>query len=152
MNTPVSTSGTKCAYLNVEASEKGLSEFHKTTRTVFIPKDQIEAIEVKFGPCAERPALQMILGLALVALGITGLWMAINGGIRGMYWGLGFALFGGIGVFCLHEAFRKGHYLCVTCRGETRKLIFRGLVDPTALSSFVSSASSLGYRILETQP
>jgi hypothetical protein len=145
MSAPESTSPGKCAYLNLQASETGLAEFHKTTRTVFIPRNQVEAVEVKFGQRAERPLLQMFLGIALVTLGIVGLWMAVNGGLRGMYWGLGFAMFGGIGLLCLHEALSKGYYLRVTCTKETRKLIFRGVVEQAALSSFVRSASSLGY-------
>jgi hypothetical protein len=150
MNAPERTLPAPCDYLNVRASEKGLSEFHKSTRTVFIPRNQVEAVEVQFGPRAERPMVQMVLGLALVILGIVGLVMAVNGGLRGIYWGAGFAMFGGIGLLCLHEAFRKGHYLRVTCTRDTRKLVFRGTVDQQALSSFVSSASSLGYRFRES--
>jgi hypothetical protein len=150
MNAPETMSEVPCAYLNLRASEKGLSEFHKSTRTVFIPRNQVEAVEVQFGPRAERPLVQLVSGLALVALGIVGLVMAVNGGLRGIYWGLGFVMFGGIGLLCLHEALRKGYYLRVTCTKDTRKLVFRGTVDQAALSSFVSSASSLGYRISES--
>jgi len=150
MSAPEKTPEAQCAYLNVQASEKGLSEFHKKTRTVFIPRIQVEAVEVQFGPRAERPMVQMVSGVALVALGIVGLVMAVNGGLRGIYWGLGMVMFGGIGLLCLHEALRKGYYLRVTCTKETRKLVFRGVIDQAELSSFVRSASSLGYLFHES--
>jgi UDP-N-acetylmuramyl pentapeptide phosphotransferase/UDP-N-acetylglucosamine-1-phosphate transferase len=149
MNTPASTPEARCAYLNLKASEKGLSEFNKASLVVFIPKKQIEAVEVKFGSRAERPMLQVILGITLVALGAAGSWMAVNGGLRGMYWGLGCLMFGGIGLICLNEALRKGYYLRVTCSNETRKLIFRGRIEQASLSNFVQSASSLVYRFDE---
>jgi len=150
MSAPATTSEARCSYLNLEASEKGLSEFNKSARIVFIPRNQVEAVKVEFGPRAERPLMQMFSGVALVALGIIGLWMAVNGGLRGIYWGLGCVMFGGIGVLCLHEALKKGYYLRVTCMKETRKLVFRGAVEETELSSFVKSASTLGYRFHES--
>jgi hypothetical protein len=150
MNVPVGISETPCAYLNLRASEKGLSEFHKSTLVVFIPRHRIENVQVEFGPRAERPLLQIGLGIALVALGIAGLLMAVNGGLRGIYWGLGCLMFGGIGLICLYEALRKGHYLRVTCVNETRKLIIRGTIEEASLSDFVQRASSFGYRFHES--
>jgi hypothetical protein len=89
--------------------------------------------------------MQVILGLLLVALGLAGVYLVLMGGIRGLYWGLGLIIFGTIGVLCLYEAIRKGHYLCVTCPKETRKLKFVGEIKETELSKFVKDASNLGY-------
>ncbi len=86
-----------------------------------------------------------ILGLLLVALGLTGIYLALMGGVRGLYWGLGLIFFGGIGVLCLYEAISKGYYLYVTCPKETRKLKLVGEIKETELSKFIKDASSLGY-------
>ena len=91
--------------------------------------------------------VQMIAGLLLVALGSVGLYLALVGGIRGLYWGIGLVGFGAIGVYCLYEALKKGHFLSVTCLKETRKIKISGEPKGTEFSQFVSDASALGYEI-----
>jgi len=113
---------------------------------IFLPKDQVQFIELKFGSRAERPLMQVILGLLLVALGLVGLYLVVMGGVRGLYWGVGLIFFGGIGALCLYEAIKKGHYLSVTCPKEIRKLKLVGEIKQTEFSKFTKNASTLGYR------
>jgi hypothetical protein len=147
----MSTSATQagqCSYLNLRATEKGLSELSsKGVRLVFISKNQIESLQIKYGSYAERPILQVITALILVSLGLVGLYLVLCGGIRGLYWGMGFLAFGAIGVFCMYEAVRKGHYLAVKCKGSTRKLIPRGSVSEAEFAKFAVAASALGYSL-----
>ncbi len=92
------------SYLNVTASEKGLSEFSGGRRIIFIPKEQIQSIEFKFGSLAERPLAQAIFGLLLLAgMGFVGIYLFVEGSVYGLRWGLGFLLFGGLGGFLLFE-------------------------------------------------
>jgi hypothetical protein len=52
--------GSQILYLNIAVSEKGLAELSGNKRIIFIPKDQVQGVEIKFGYQAERP-----FGLAL---------------------------------------------------------------------------------------
>jgi hypothetical protein len=133
-------------YLNIEASEKGLSEFSGNRRVVFIPKDQIQNIEIGFGSSAERPLVQLIFGFLLVGLGLVGLSMIIASGMRGLRWGIGFVVFGGFGIWFLHETLKKSHFLQVVCPNEKRKLVFREKLDKMEFDKFVKDASGLGYN------
>jgi hypothetical protein len=147
----VSTSGTTSpaywSYENLRISEKGVSEVIAGRRMLFIPKQQVQYIETKFGSHAERPLVQMVLGLLLVALGLAGLYLALAGGIRGLYWGAGFMGFGAIGVYCLYEAFKKGYFFSVICSKETRKIKITGEIQKAEFSQFINDASAAGYDV-----
>lgn len=130
--------------MNLAISEKGLSEFSEGRRIIFIPKDEIQMIEIKFGSSAERPVAQAIVSLMLIALGCVGLMM-LTGGLKGLRWGLGFIFFGCLGIWFLYETFKKNHYLWVICRNDKRKLVFRGTFQEADFSKFISDATKLGY-------
>jgi hypothetical protein len=144
MNTSPPTEN-KFAYLNLAISKKGLSEFSGGRRIIFIPKDEVQIIEIKFGSSAERPLIQAIAGLMLAGLGYIGLTMIIMNAMRGLRWGLGFIVFGGFGLWFLYETFKKTHYLRVICRNDKRKLIFRGAFQEAEFSKFINDATKLGY-------
>ena len=136
----------QCSYLNLRATEKGLSEFtSKGARAVFIPKDQVESIQIKFGSYSERPFLQPIMAFFLIALGAVGIDWMWGESARGLRLGVGFLAFGAIGVFCLYEAVKRGYYLAVNCKSGSRKLIPHGSVSEADLARFASEASALGY-------
>jgi hypothetical protein len=132
-------------YLNIAVSEKGLAEMSGNRRIVFIPKDRVQSIEIRFGPQAERPLIQGMAGLAFIAMGAIGIYTIVEGGIAALRWGLGFLLFGGMGGWLLWEATKQGHYLRVVCFGDARKLVFKGNVQMEELSGFIRSASQFGY-------
>ncbi len=134
-------------FLNIVVSEKGLSEFSEGKRIIFIPKDRVRHIEIKFGSQAGRPLPQVILGLILIGFGLAGSYLVAFGGVRGLYWGLGLIAFGGIGVFCLYEAIKEGHYLQVTGPQGTRKLKMVGEFNKIELPKFIQDASGLGYEV-----
>ena len=132
-------------YLNIAVSEQGLAEMSGNRRIVFISKDRVQSIEIRFGPRAERPCVQGTAGLAFLGLGAAGLYALIGGGLAALRGGLGFLLFGGLGGWLLWEATRRRHYLWVVCSGDTRKLVFNGNVQTAELSAFVAGAAQLGY-------
>ena len=145
MTIPNTASGNQHSYLNIVASENGLSEFSHGKRVIFIPKEHVQRIEVKFGSQAERPLAQAILGLLLIGLGCVGLSLLISGGFSELRWGIGFIIFGGLGTFCLYEAVKRRHYLLVTSLNDTRKLVIRGFIQKEDFSNFIKSATQLGY-------
>jgi hypothetical protein len=134
------------SFLNITASEKGLSEFNGGRRIIFIPKKQIQSIEFKSGSLAERPLAQAIFGLLLLtALGFAGIYLLIENSVYGLRWGLGFLLFGGLGGFMLYEALRKGYFFQVTSSNDSRKLVVKGKIRKEDLSEFINGAGKLGY-------
>ena len=134
MSVPSTTPTNQLSYLNIVLSEKGVSEFSHGQRMIFVPKEQIQRIEIKFGSRAERPLVQIILGLLLVGLGFVEL-----------RWGIGFILFGGLGVFCLYEVIRKGYYLHVISSNDARKVVIKGAIQKTELAKFIKAAVQFGY-------
>jgi len=145
MSVPSTTPTNQLSYLNIVLSEKGVSEFSHGQRMVFVPKEQIQRIEIKFGSRAGRPLVQIILGLLLVGLGFVGLFLLVSGGFVELRWGLGFILFGGLGVFCLYEVLGKGYYLRVISSNDARKLVIKGAIQKTELAKFIKAAVQFGY-------
>ena len=70
-------------------SEKGIAELSGNRSVIFITKEQIQNIEIKFGSQAERPIVQGILGIALVGLGEVGISMVAAVGLVAIRWSLG---------------------------------------------------------------
>src|SRR5476649_411217 len=114
MNTPSSSKNKQLSYLNLAISEKGLSEFSEGRRIIFIPKEDVQIVEIKFGSSAERPIIQAVVSIMLIALGCVGLTM-LSGGLGGFRWSLGFIFFGCLGIWFLYETLKRSHYLWVIC-------------------------------------
>jgi hypothetical protein len=147
MNAESSTSEKteRLAYLNITFSDKGVAEFSGKRCVVFIPRDEVQRIESKTGSRAERPLVQGIAGALLSGVGLLGLRMLFTGGLAVWRWEAGFMVFGGVGVWLLWEALRKGPYLLATCSGGKRKLVFAGPVKEPELQEFLRNATRLGY-------
>lgn len=115
-------------------------------RVVFVPKEHVQDIEVRFGSPAERPLAQGILGAILTALGLSSVIFLHGGGIVGLRWYLGSPFFGAVGLWILWEALSRRYYLRVVCSNDERKLVFSGTVRrKSELLDFLRSAAQLGY-------
>jgi hypothetical protein len=137
----------RAQYLNLVISEKGVAEFEGDRRIIFVPKRDVQSIEIRFGAQAERPLLQGIAGIVLISIGIGGLFIVEYGGFANLRWGLGELVFGGLGVWLLWEAFKRGHFLRVDCARETRKFPLKGSINEAGLLQFTREAAQLGYVI-----
>jgi len=131
--------------LNLAVSTKGIAEYSGKSCVVFIRREDIQRFEMKFGFRAEHPLIQSIAGALLSCIGIIGLGLLGIGGFAYLRWELGFIFFGGLGVWLLWEALRRGHYLSVVCNKETRKLVFDRIVSEAEIQAFLQNASRLGY-------
>ena len=149
MNASISSEN-KLSYLNLAISEKGLSEFSDGRRIIFIPKEEVQIIEIKFGSSAERPIVQAIVSLLLITLGCVGVTM-LACGLGGLRWALGFLFFGCLGIWFLYETLKRNHYLWVICRGDKRKLIFRGNFQEGEFSKFINDGTKLGYSFKDSR-
>ena len=144
---PSPTNGlrTPVTYKTVTVSEKGLAEVHDGRRVVFVPRESVKTIELRFGPRAENPVLQVAFGSALIVLGMAGcLWLCGAGLVFFRWWG-GFLLLAGLGLWLLWEGLTRRHYLKVISNHDERKLVFSGKVQRAELMDFLNAASQLGY-------
>jgi hypothetical protein len=146
MTDPTPTSANGVSYLNITATEKGISEFSHGRRLIFVPQDKIQRVELRFGCHAENPLLQLLFGAFLAGIGIVGAFCLAKAGVLVMRWGIGFVIFGGVGLFCIYEAVKKGYYLQIVSTDDTRKLQINGAVQKTELLKFMTASAELGYH------
>ena len=132
-------------YLNLAVSTEGIAEYSGESCVVFLRREDIQWIEMKFGFRAEHPLIQAIAGGLLSCIGIIGLGLIVTGGFAYLRWELGFMFFGGLGVWLLWEALRRGHYLSVVCHKETRKLVIDGTVSEPEIQTLLRNAARIGY-------
>jgi len=136
------------SYLGVKFSPESVSEIQDCRILASVKKADIQRIEWTSGSGAERPALQLGFGIAMTALLPIGLIPLLVGN-----WGLwryetGFAFFGILGAWLIWETLRRRTYLLITTRSDRRKLFFRGKIDPSQLTEFLSNAEThFGYTI-----
>jgi hypothetical protein len=143
-------------YLTVEFRPEGIAELDPADllgRLVFIRRDEVRTISVGRGAVAERPALQVVAGLALLGAGV---WLLLGfiamvfdlegGGSLRFAWALGaFCL--GLGGWALREGLRRGAFVRVETSSGMRKLALHGEVDDATLREFVARmALAHGYR------
>ena len=146
MSGPSTITEDRLLYLNIAISENGLSELSRGKRIVFVPKEHVKSVELKYGCQAENPLTQIVFGLVLVAVGVVGVIFLKGGGFALLRLGVGFLLFGCLGAFCVYEGVKKGYYLDVISTNDRRKLVFKGTVDKSALLSFINNSSRFGYN------
>jgi hypothetical protein len=141
----------KLLYLSVLFSREGVAELDGMTEAVFIPRQDIQRMELASGSGAERPALQAIAGLVLVLLGLLGakaIWSWLQqGGVLSIAH-VGMVAFAVLGVWLLWTGLRKRTFLLVTTQSDTRKLVFHGEIDLGTLHEFLDKARrELGYTV-----
>jgi hypothetical protein len=136
------------SYLNLEVSAAGVVERNGRQRLAHVPLDGIDSVEFAHGFVAERIPLQLIFGALLLG---AGPWMGLrffdNGGPRSARLLLAWLFITVFGVAVLIGSLRRGHYLRVTRRGDTRKLTVRGPFDATAAATFLAELRHMIHRV-----
>jgi hypothetical protein len=141
------------SYLGVKFSAQSVSEVLNGLILASVDKADIQRIELTSGSGAERPALQLILGICLAAFGPFGLIPLLAGNIRLFRYELGFAFFGLIGAWLICETLRRRTFLLVTTHSDRRKLFFHGDIDPAQMAGFLTKAETdFGYTIRAQMP
>lgn len=138
-------------YLTLELTTEGIAEWDDHRHAVFVPRDAIVGIELRRGPGGERPIVQIVVGLVLLALGVTllGALAAAGGSPRtaGRVSVAGAPLTI-VGVYLLWSAVRPALYLYVRLKGDARKLLIRGKADLPSLAEALREASvRFGYEV-----
>jgi len=138
-------------YLSVVIAHDAISEQDNNGTVVRIPREKIKGIEVKRGPGSERPLLQLVVGLAILMVGLLPLlhiytWL-VNGGPLSRTIVLAVTLIP-IGIWALHDVLAKKYYLFVVQHDDIRKVVFRGNVEVDQLAAFLRKGSNdFGYPI-----
>jgi hypothetical protein len=134
---------------SVRLSADGAAEMDGERRIVFVPRGEIQSLELRRGSGAERPIVTAILGLALFALALTPIPMLINA-FRG-YGTFHTSILATVAfiipaLWLLDLTFRRRWMILVRSHKSSRKLVFHKTKDPAAIETFLRSARSrFGY-------
>ncbi len=148
MNTGIN----EITYLSVIISEQGIYEKDSVLAPLFIPKSEINRIELVKGVGAERPLLGFLFGFGILAICFVFLsdliiWFKRGGILEGDTL-LSFA-FLPLGFWLIFYALRKRFFLLVHTKSDERKVVFKGRVELKELSEFISRArDKFGYYII----
>ena len=134
---------------SVRLSHEGAAEMDGTRRLIFVPRAEIERLELRHGSGAERPVVSAIVGAVLLGLSVAPVWMLMNA-LRGavtfeIKFMTAFA-FSIPAVWLLDLTFRRRWMIVVHARKDTRKLVFHKTVDRVEIEHFFTVARSrFGY-------
>jgi len=134
---------------SVRVSPDGAAEMDGTRRLIFVPRAEIERLEVRHGSGSERPIVTGLLGAVLLILSGIPIRMFINA-LRGygtfelkMITAVAFIF---PATWLLDLSLRRRWMIVVHMRKGTRKLVFHETKDGAAIQSFLTDArSKFGY-------
>lgn len=139
------------AYLGVQFSLAGIASVYGARTSLFIPRDDIHSIALKYGYPGERRLFQLILGfvllgIALWQLGGVLLYLYLSGKIDISSIGVVLPLTG-VGTWLLYDAFHRAWFFEVETHGKIKKLPVEGKPSPEIFKQFLVLAQRLGYVI-----
>jgi hypothetical protein len=131
---------------NVRVGVDGAAEMDEHRRLVDIPRADIVRVDGVYTVGGERPAVTLIIGLALVAFAIVPIATLIDvfrrGGTYYIEWAaaaVGALL---IAAWLIHLSVRRRWVLLVTTRRDRRKLLFPKDVTQVDVEAFVAQAKA----------
>ncbi len=139
-------------YLTVEMTADGIAEWDGDRHAVFVPREAIIGIELRRGAGGERPIVQVVVGVVLLAAGVVllGALAAVDRYPRGaLRFAAGGAVLVVLGAYLLWSAVRPSLYLHVHVKGDARKVLIRGKADLPSLAVSLREASTrFGYEVI----
>lgn len=135
---------------SVRVDANGAAEMDGVRKLVFVPRAEIERLEVAHGSGSQRPIITGIIGALLLAFSLVPIWMLIRAllgtGIFEVHIIAACGFFF-LALWLLNLALRKRWMIVVHTRnGGTRKLLFHEMKDRTAIENFLTNARSrFGY-------
>ncbi len=134
---------------SVRLSADGAAEMDGTRRIIFVPRAEIERLELRHGSGSERPIVTTVVGFALLVLSGVPIWMFMNA-LRGngtfeIKFMTAFA-FIIPALWLLDLSLRRRWMIVVHARKDRRKLVFHKTKDRAEIEKFFSDARSrFGY-------
>ncbi len=149
---------------SAEISNSSITEFQGEQPVLSIPRDQIHSISLRYGIKAERPILNVLIGGALIAVGVYIIWPFVwemvgplffapgsksAPGYRAIRFAVLCLLVIPVGFFIL-QGLQKRYFLLITTRsGARRKIVFDEDLPYNEIRSFIENVrAELGYDIL----
>jgi len=131
------------SYLTVVISDDGVAELSGESQVLYLPKNEISAMELTTGIAAERPVMQAIGAAIFIIAGFIGTfaiarWLQEGGKLYSFYIFLSFGYV--VGLWFLLGLIRKRTFLLTTTARGMRKLVFKGRVDHEELAKFIETA------------
>ena len=139
-------------YGNVRITDDGIYELDAGRKVLHLPRESIESIRLRHGATSERPLLQLIFGLAILAIGLYPLEGMFNWFVRGgrMSWWFALILVNiPLGAWMIWAAVARGYFLSVQSARGARKVVFGRGASKEELDQFIEEANAaLGYNIM----
>ena len=142
-------------YACIQVDGEGIAELDDRGRAVFVPRDAICRVVLRYGRAAERPWLQVLFAAGCLAVAILTVcmfvgWYEHGGTISAKL--IGGVAFGPLGLGVFWSLFRRRLFLRVETRNDARHLLFRGRIEPGEVRRFLEAAeASIGMPI-EREP
>lgn len=137
--------GTYLWFDPVRVGEDGIAEMDGALPTIFIPRDDITAVELCHGSGAQRPVVALVVGVILLVLSLLPLVMIANALRRSEPFPakvIAAVAFVFPALWLLDLALRRRWFLRVQTRRGARKIVFSKTTDQVSAESFLSSARS----------
>lgn len=140
----------KCG--DVVASDRGVIETEAGRQMQFVPRNDIKGIVVRYGCAAHRPLVELVIGIALSALGLYDLCGVATSAKISRY-DLGAIVLGGIGAYMVYTVARKYHYLQVKTASTHFNIRFARSAPRAEIESFCKEIEKRwGYHIVSELP
>ena len=122
---------------NILISERGVFEVQSGKQIAGVERPHIAQIRVAYSSAAQRPILEGVVGLVLVALGFWGVWLCLQS-LKGFRYYAVLLVMGVLGAAMLWDVLRRRYVLLVTARdGRRHKLSFSVLAYPADIELFL---------------
>ena len=133
----------------VRASRDRISQVERGVVTCTVLRADVLDVSIRRGSPSNRPKLQVVFGILLVALGLLPLpgilnWL-VNGGVMhaGFVWWLAWAA---LGIWLIANALSTRTYLLARMQGRVEKFVFDAAVPDAEPEHFVTAiCDEFGY-------
>jgi hypothetical protein len=131
-------------------STQGITLFSHESPLLFVAKEQVRKVTLKYGFQSERPVAEIVFGIFVIGLGI---YFFVNFLLTILVHGIIYlddllSLFLlPIGGWFVVDGFRKRLYFEVDLDNDKRKFPLAKNPDKSELQKFIKMASQLGYSI-----
>jgi hypothetical protein len=137
-------------FQTVEFSAKGVTLFSQQSKLLFVPREQIRQITLKYGFQSERPIVEILFGIVIIGVG---LYLIINIILNILLRQtihveqcLSILLLP-VGSWFFIDGFRKRLYFEVGLDNDMRKFPLGKNPDKAELQKFIRLAGQFGYTI-----